>query len=82
MALLLLKDNNCQIILKSMHTCRSYGPDQSGHTHMNIHLTKIGTAMSPFTECRLEKRKMIETAKNRLTRIQLEAQKNLKVAEI
>ena len=40
MALLLLKEINCaqgeqlcQIILKSMHKCRSYGPDKSGPTH-------------------------------------------------
>ena len=29
----------CQIFLKSMHKCRSYGPDKSGRTH--IHLSKI-----------------------------------------
>ena len=28
MALLLLKENNCQIILKSMHKCRGYGLDK------------------------------------------------------
>ena len=33
MALLLVKVNNCQIILKSMHKCTSYGPKKSGRTH-------------------------------------------------
>ena len=37
MAMLLLKENNCQIILKSMHKCRSYGPDKSWRTHACMH---------------------------------------------
>ena len=28
MALLLFKENTCKIILKSVHTCRSYGPEK------------------------------------------------------
>ena len=46
-----LKDNNCQIILKSMHKCRRYGPDKSGrmHARTHTHLSKIVTAMSRFT---------------------------------
>ena len=38
----------CQIVLKSMHYCTSYGPDKSGRTHgrTHIHRTKIVTTMS------------------------------------
>ena len=38
----------CQIVLKSMHFCSSYGPDKSGQTHgcMHIHRTTIVTTMS------------------------------------
>ena len=38
----------CQIVLKSMHFCTSYGPDKLGRTHgrTHIHGTKIVTTMS------------------------------------
>ena len=38
----------CQIALKSMHYCTSYGPDKSGRVHRrtHIHRTKIVTTMS------------------------------------
>ena len=48
----------CQIVLKSMHYCTSYGPDKSGQMHgrmhwlthwcTHIHRTKIVTTMSRF----------------------------------
>ena len=48
----------CQIVLKSMHYCTSYGPDKSarmpGRTH--IHWTKIVTTMSRLSESRLDKK--------------------------
>ena len=28
----------CQIVLKSMHYCTSYGPDKSGRTHGRTHI--------------------------------------------
>ena len=46
----------CQIILKSMHKCRRYGPDKSIRTH--IHLTKFVTAMSRFIVRGLDKNDM------------------------
>ena len=38
----------CQIVLKSMHYCTSYGPDKFGlmHGRTHIHGTKIVTTMS------------------------------------
>ena len=51
----------CYIILKSMHKCKSCGPDKSGWTYTSmhacthIHLSKIVTAMSLFTASRLNK---------------------------
>ena len=42
----------CQIHLKSMHYCTSFGPDKSGQTHgpMHIHRTKIVKPMSPYPQ--------------------------------
>ena len=49
---LLLKDNMCAIILKSMHKCMLW-LDKSGRIY--IHQTKIVTAMSQFIASWLEK---------------------------
>ena len=61
----------CQIILKSIHKCRSYGPDKSRQTYtgMHIHLSKIVTiylskivtnkAMSRFTANEFDKKENI-----------------------
>ena len=53
----------CQIILKAMHKCRSYGPDKSGRTHARTRaqcahtkLSKKVTAMSRFTASGLDKK--------------------------
>ena len=47
----------CQIILKCMHYCTSYGPDKSGQTHgrAHIHRTKIVTTMSRLPASGLDK---------------------------
>ena len=52
----------CQIVLKSMHYCSSYGPDKSGRTHgalthgrTHIHRTKIVTTMSRLPASGLDK---------------------------
>ena len=59
MALLLLKENNCaKFILKSMHKCRSYGPDKSERMHntrTHIHQTEIVTTMSCSPQAGLTK---------------------------
>ena len=50
----------CQIILKSTHKCRSYGPDKSRQTDAcTYNHTKIETAMSRFAANRLYKTKMV-----------------------
>ena len=48
----------CQIVLKSMHYCTSYGPDKSGRTHgrTHIHRTKIVTTMSRLPGSGLDKK--------------------------
>ena len=53
----------CQIILKSMHKCRSYGLDKPGRTNarMHVYLSKIVTAMSRFTTSGLDKNLNIVT---------------------
>ena len=47
----------CQIVLKAMHYCTSYGPDKSGwtHRHTHIHRTKIITTMSCLPASGLDK---------------------------
>ena len=53
----------CQIVLKSMHYCTSYGPDKSGQTHgwmhwcTHIHRTKIVTIMSRLPASGLGKKR-------------------------
>ena len=47
----------CQIALKSMHYCTSYGPDKSGRMHgrTHMHRTKIETTMSRLPASGLDK---------------------------
>ena len=47
----------CQIVLKSMHYCTSYGSDKSGRTHgrTHIHRTKIVTTKSRLPASGLDK---------------------------
>ena len=44
----------CQIVLKSMHYCTSYGPDKSGWTHAHTP-NKIVRTMSRLPASRLDK---------------------------
>ena len=48
----------CQIVLKSMHYCTSYGPDKCGRTHgrTHIHWTKIVATMSRLPASGLDKK--------------------------
>ena len=43
----------CQIVLKSMHYCKSYGPDKSGrmHTRMHGHADARKHAHTPNKNC-------------------------------
>ena len=38
--------NNCAVLLKYMHKCRSYGPDKSGRMHVHYTEVHVVTVMS------------------------------------
>ena len=75
----------CQMVLKSMHYCTSYGPDKFGLMHeqmhgcTHIHQTKIVTTMSRLPASGLDK--IVKSLKvnfsNTLWRISLKFHKNV-----
>ena len=52
-ALLLHMENNCQIIVKAMHKCTSYGPEKSRPTHAHVQTTHHTDNAHTYTELTL-----------------------------